>query len=96
MREVVAPLIFVVNVVAIFADWLQRAVIAIAGAMLMVVAGKVLGFHTEGAALELVDFNTIGLLLGVMIVVALLGRTGFWLGGNATVIAATANIVLSR
>jgi Na+/H+ antiporter NhaD/arsenite permease-like protein len=78
MQEVIATLIFVVSLVAIFAEWFHRTVIAIAGAILMIVAGKVLGFYTEGAALEAVDFNTIGLLLGMMIVVALLEPTGFF------------------
>lgn len=78
MQEVIAVLIFVVSLVAIFAEWFHRTVIAIAGAILMIVAGKVLGFYTEGAALEAVDFNTIGLLLGMMIVVALLEPTGFF------------------
>jgi Na+/H+ antiporter NhaD/arsenite permease-like protein len=78
VQEVIATLIFVVSLVAIFAEWFHRTVIAIAGAILMIVAGKVLGFYDEGAALESVDFNTIGLLLGMMIVVALLEPTGFF------------------
>lgn len=78
MQEIIATSIFVVSLVAIFAEWFHRTVIAIAGAILMIVAGKVLGFYTEGAALEAVDFNTIGLLLGMMIVVALLEPTGFF------------------
>jgi Na+/H+ antiporter NhaD/arsenite permease-like protein len=78
MQEAIATLIFVVSLVAIFAEWFHRTVIAIAGAILMVVAGKVLGFYSEGAAMEAVDFNTIGLLLGMMIVVALLEPTGFF------------------
>ncbi len=78
MQEVVATGIFVVSLVLIFAEWFHRTVIAIAGAVLMILAGKVLGFFDEGAALEAIDFNTIGLLLGMMIVVALLEPTGFF------------------
>ena len=78
MDEIIATIIFVGSLIAIFSEWFHRTVIAIAGAILMIVAGKVLGFYGEGAALEAVDFNTIGLLLGMMIVVALLEPTGFF------------------
>jgi len=78
MQGAIATTIFVVSLVLIFAEWFHRTVIAIAGAILMVVAGKVLGFYAEGAALDSIDFNTIGLLLGMMIVVALLEPTGFF------------------
>ena len=38
----------------------------------MVGVGKILGFYSEEAALEAIDFNTLGLLLGMMILVAML------------------------
>jgi Na+/H+ antiporter NhaD/arsenite permease-like protein len=44
----------------------------------MVGLGKILHFYSEEAALEAVDFNTLGLLLGMMILVAMLEPTGFF------------------
>ena len=37
-----------------------------------------MGFYSESQALDAVDFNTLGLLLGMMILVALLEPTGFF------------------
>jgi len=44
----------------------------------MVGLGKLIGFYSEEAAIAAVDFNTLGLLLGMMILVALLEPTGFF------------------
>ena len=78
MEQVVAIVIFVVSLGLIFAEWLHRVVVAIAGALAMVVAGSLLGFYSEQQAIRAVDFNTILLLLGMMIVVALFEPTGFF------------------
>ena len=53
-------------------------IVGLAGAALMVGLGKLLGFYSESQALASVDFNTLGLLLGMMILVALLEPTGFF------------------
>jgi Na+/H+ antiporter NhaD/arsenite permease-like protein len=44
----------------------------------MVVLGKALHFYSEESALAAIDFNTLGLLLGMMILVAMLEPTGFF------------------
>ena len=44
----------------------------------MVGIGKIFGFYSEEAALDAIDFNTLGLLLGMMILVAMLEPTGFF------------------
>lgn len=44
----------------------------------MVVVGISMGFYSQEAALASVDFNTLGLLLGMMILVSMLARTGFF------------------
>jgi Na+/H+ antiporter NhaD/arsenite permease-like protein len=44
----------------------------------MVVVGIGMGFYSQEAALASVDFNTLGLLLGMMILVSMLARTGFF------------------
>jgi len=57
---------------------MNRSIVAIAGGVLMVGLGKVMHFYSEEAALEAIDFNTLGLLLGMMILVAMLEPTGFF------------------
>jgi len=71
-------LIFVISLVFIFSEKIHRSIAGIAGAVFMVGAGKVLGFYSEEAALGAIDFNTLGLLLGMMILVAMLEPTGFF------------------
>jgi Na+/H+ antiporter NhaD/arsenite permease-like protein len=71
-----SSLIFIISLVLIFAEKLNRTIVGVAGAALMVGVGELLGFYSESQALEAVDFNTLGLLLGMMILVALLEPTG--------------------
>jgi Na+/H+ antiporter NhaD/arsenite permease-like protein len=78
LAAILSSLIFVVSLVLIFSEKVNRSIAAIAGAVLMVGVGKVLGFYSEEAALEVIDFNTLGLLLGMMILVAMLEPTGFF------------------
>jgi Na+/H+ antiporter NhaD/arsenite permease-like protein len=75
---VLSSLIFIVSLVFIFSEKINRSIAGIAGAVLMVGMGKILGFYSEEAALEVIDFNTLGLLLGMMILVAMLEPTGFF------------------
>jgi Na+/H+ antiporter NhaD/arsenite permease-like protein len=70
--------IFAVCLWLIFSERLNRTIVAIAGATLMVGVGKLFGAYTEAAAISAIDFNTLGLLLGMMILVALLSPTGFF------------------
>jgi Na+/H+ antiporter NhaD/arsenite permease-like protein len=44
----------------------------------MVVVGTLMGFYSEEKAVLSIDFNTLGLLFGMMILVALLEPTGFF------------------
>ena len=61
-------------------DIIHRTVIAMFGAVLSIILAIVLGSMVAEDSLhfviESVDFNTIGLLLGMMILVAILGETG--------------------
>jgi Na+/H+ antiporter NhaD/arsenite permease-like protein len=57
---------------------MQRVIAAVAGAAIMVVAGVIIGFYSEEQAVEAVDLFTIGLLLGMMLLVAMLQPTGFF------------------
>jgi Na+/H+ antiporter NhaD/arsenite permease-like protein len=75
---VLSSLTFIVSLVVIFTEKVHRSITAIAGAVFMVIMGKLLGFYSEEAALDAIDFNTLGLLLGMMVLVAMLEPTGFF------------------
>ncbi|HEX9796404.1 MAG TPA: ArsB/NhaD family transporter [Anaerolineales bacterium] len=72
----VAAAIFLVALALILSERLDRTIVALAGASLMVGAGMYFGFYDEHLAVEAVDFETIGLLFGMMTLVALLRPTG--------------------
>jgi Na+/H+ antiporter NhaD/arsenite permease-like protein len=78
ISEIIAAVIFLACLAIIFTEKIHRTSTAIAGAILMVAAGKILGFYSEATAIAAVDFNTLGLLLGMMILVAILEPTGFF------------------
>jgi Na+/H+ antiporter NhaD/arsenite permease-like protein len=78
ISEIIAATIFLLCLVIIFAEKIHRTTIAIAGAILMVAAGIIFGFYSEAKAIAAVDFTTLGLLLGMMILVAMLEPTGFF------------------
>lgn len=75
---ILSILIFAASLYLIFSEKLNRTITSIAGAVVMVGAGLALGFYSEAQALAAIDFNTLGLLLGMMMLVALLEPTGFF------------------
>ncbi|MCB0101751.1 MAG: ArsB/NhaD family transporter [Anaerolineales bacterium] len=75
---IMTSVIFFGSLILIFSEKINRSIIAISGAVLMIVLGKVMGFYSEEAAIEAIDFNTLGLLMGMMILVAMLEPTGFF------------------
>lgn len=70
--------IFLITFIGILRERVDRTILAMAGAGAMLVAGLVLGFYNEEAALDSIDFETLGLLMGMMVLVGLLSRTGFF------------------
>jgi Na+/H+ antiporter NhaD/arsenite permease-like protein len=78
IAQILTTLIFLICLWLIFSEKLNRTITGFAGAALMVGLGKLLGFYNETQAIAAVDFNTLGLLLGMMILVALLEPTGFF------------------
>ncbi|RPJ29071.1 MAG: citrate transporter [Chloroflexi bacterium] len=78
LAAVLSSLIFLITLVLIFSEKMNRSITAIAGGVFMVGLGKIMHFYSEEAALEAIDFNTLGLLLGMMILVAMLEPTGFF------------------
>lgn len=73
-----AAVIFVLSLAIIFSERIDRTIVAMAGAVVMVGAGILLGFYNEQQATAAIDFSTLGLLLGMMILVSLLQPTGFF------------------
>lgn len=62
--------------VLIFTERVHRTIAALVGAVAMVIAGEMAGFYDQEAALTAIDGNTMLLLLGMMLLVALLRPTG--------------------
>lgn len=75
---IISSTIFLASLWIIFSEKLNRTITALAGASLMILAGKLLDFYDETLAIESVDWNTLGLLFGMMILVAMLEPTGFF------------------
>ncbi len=69
---VVASVIFVTALAAIALEWVHRTKVALVGAGLMVVIGVI----DQDDAIRAVDWSTLGLLAGMMILVGLTERTG--------------------
>ncbi len=69
-------LVFVATYALIFSGKVHRTSAALAGAVAMIAVGIGFGFYDFDRAMEAVDFNTIGLLLGMMIIVGIIQPTG--------------------
>lgn len=72
----VSLIIFVITFALIISEKMHRTVIAFFGAMVMILFGMAGGFYYPHDALLAIDFNTIGLLMGMMILIAILEKTG--------------------
>lgn len=72
--EVIAIVVFVVVIGLIISEKVNSAATALAGAMALVVTG-VMSAHK---ALSYIDFNTIGLLVGMMVLVAIIRQSGLF------------------
>lgn len=78
LAQTVSIAIFLVTFVAILMERVDRLIVAMAGAGAMIMAGITLDFYHQEEAQMAIDFNTLGLLLGMMVIVAMLSRTGFF------------------
>lgn len=70
----VATALLVATYVTVAVEKINRAIVALLGASLMIV----LGILTQEEALRGVDFNTIALLLGMMVIVGITRHSGFF------------------
>ena len=72
--QIIAIVVFVVVMVAIVTEKIHRALAAVVGAMILLIL-HVVSFD---AAMEHVDFNTLGVLLGMMLFVAVVKLSGLF------------------
>jgi len=70
----VATVLFVMTYLVIMSDRLNRAIVALLGAGLLILTGVL----EQKEAVAAVDFNTIGLLLGMMLIVNITRRSGLF------------------
>jgi Na+/H+ antiporter NhaD/arsenite permease-like protein len=75
MEEIFAVALFVVVLAGIATELINRTVAALLGAAVVVAFGVV--EQTEAAS-EFIDWNTIGLLAGMMVIVVILNKTGLF------------------
>ncbi len=78
LNGIIALLIFFITLFLIFSEKLHRTVAGLFGAGAMLVVGKLIGFYDEAEAIRAIDLSTLGLLLGMMVLVAVLEPTGFF------------------
>lgn len=69
-----ATALFVITYVVIMSDRLNRAIVSLLGAALLILAGVL----DQKEAMAAVDFNTLGLLLGMMLIVNITRRSGLF------------------
>ncbi|MAZ56644.1 citrate transporter [bacterium] len=74
--ELIAGAIFVVTFFFILTERIHRTVIGLFGAVAMLLAGMYFDFYHPEDLMHVVDFNTLGLLFGMMILVGMLEHTG--------------------
>lgn len=72
--EVLAGIIFILMYVVIVSEKIHRTVAAMLGAVLMMLVG----IMDQDTALHHVDFNTLGLLVGMMVLVGVTSHTGLF------------------
>jgi Na+/H+ antiporter NhaD/arsenite permease-like protein len=73
-NQMIATIIFLATYAIIVSERLNRTVVALAGAALMIA----FGILTQEQALAAIDANTIALLVGMMIIVNILRQTGIF------------------
>ena len=71
---IVAIVIFVAAYALIISEKIHRTIIGICGAMLMIL----LGIINQETAIHHIDFNTLGLLMGMMVIVNITSETALF------------------
>ena len=74
IATIVAIVIFVIAYALIISEKVHRTIVGLFGAMLMILFGII----SQETAVHHIDFNTIGLLMGMMIIVNITSETGLF------------------
>ncbi len=69
-----AAILFVITYAVVMSEKINRAIVALAAAGLMIILGVI----NQEAAIRGIDFNTIGLLIGMMVIVAITRQSGIF------------------
>ncbi len=70
--------ILIATYIMVISEKVNRTNAAIFGGVAMILSGLALGFYGQEEAIDAIDFNTIGLLFGMMIIVGIMGESGFF------------------
>jgi Na+/H+ antiporter NhaD/arsenite permease-like protein len=73
-QAMIALVVFLITYAFIVTEKIHRTIIAMIGAIVMII----LGIVSQKEALHHIDFNTLGLLTGMMIIVAITAETGLF------------------
>lgn len=73
-NTIIAVTLFIIDYALIISEKVHRTIVGIAGAMLMILCGIL----SQDAAISHIDFNTLGLLIGMMIIVNITSETGLF------------------
>ncbi len=73
-NTIIAVVIFVVAYALIISEKVHRTIVGLFGAMLMILFGII----SQETAIHHIDFNTLGLLMGMMIIVNITSETGLF------------------
>ena len=74
---ILSSAVFIITFILIISERVHRTVIALGGAVLIILLGHFFGFYSAELAFEAIDFHTLTLLAGMMIIVTVLEQTGF-------------------
>ncbi|MCF7890433.1 ArsB/NhaD family transporter [Candidatus Bipolaricaulota bacterium] len=76
MNWVIALTIFTITYIILFSEKIDRTIVTLAGALSILLTGIAFGFYSQPEAFAAIDFDTIALVLGMMIMVGTVQRTG--------------------
>ncbi|MGB0757528.1 MAG: ArsB/NhaD family transporter [Patescibacteria group bacterium] len=76
--SIAALLLFLATYAVIISERVHRTIIALFGAATMIILGIMFEFYDQHSAVSAVDFNTIGLLIGMMIIVTITKHSGLF------------------
>ncbi len=78
LNSIIASTILFITLYFVITEKIDRVIAVLCGALLMLIFGMAMRFYSQKEALMAIDFNTLGLLAGMMIIVSILRKTGFF------------------